>query len=90
MFYAPQVKHRRVVFIGRKHSDHARKVALMASQDEELSNLEFRELGQMEHNEVAMAMRDALICLSCGHPEGFGLPLAELLYVAAWSWDITG
>ena len=25
-------KHRRVVFLGRKHVDHARKVALMASQ----------------------------------------------------------
>ena len=31
LFHAPSIKHRRVVFLGRKHADHARKVALMAS-----------------------------------------------------------
>jgi glycosyltransferase involved in cell wall biosynthesis len=33
----------------------------------------------MLHNEVAVALQDALIYLSCGHPEGFGLPLAEAI-----------
>ena len=33
----------------------------------------------MQHEEVASALREALLFLSCGHPEGFGLPLAEAI-----------
>jgi len=79
LFHAPAVKHRRVVFLGRKHVDHARKVALMASQHPKLKDLSFQELPRMQHEEVASALQDALIFLSCGHPEGFGLPLAEAI-----------
>ena len=79
LFYAPAVKHRRVVFLGRKHVDHARKVALMASQHPRLKHLKFQELPRMQHEEVASALRGSLLFLSCGHPEGFGLPLAEAI-----------
>ncbi len=79
LFHAPSVKHRRVVFLGRKHVDHARKVALMASHHPKLKTLSFQELPRMQHEEVASAMRGALLFLSCGHPEGFGLPLAEAI-----------
>jgi len=79
LFHAPAVKHRRVVFLGRKHVDHARKVALMASQHPKLKDLSFQELPRMQHEEVANALKNALIFLSCGHPEGFGLPLAEAI-----------
>ena len=33
----------------------------------------------MQHEEVALALQEALLFLSCGHPEGFGLPLAEAI-----------
>ena len=79
LFHAPAVKHRRVVFLGRKHVDHARKVALMASQHRRLKHLDFQELPRMQHAEVASALQGALLFLSCGHPEGFGLPLAEAI-----------
>ena len=79
LFHAPAVKHRRVVFLGRKHVDHARKVALMASQHPKLKHLSFQELPRMQHEEVAVALQEALLFLSCGHPEGFGLPLAEAI-----------
>ena len=79
MFHVPDVKHRRVVFLSRKHVDHARKVALMAKQHKELNGLQFQELPRMEHKEVAQALQESLIYLSCGHPEGFGLPLAEAI-----------
>ena len=51
----------------------------MAQRDKELCNLGFQEIPQLEHNQVALAMQEALIYLSCGHPEGFGLPLAEAI-----------
>ena len=79
LFHAPAVKHRRVVFLGRKHVDHARKVALMASHHPKMKHLDFQELPRMQHEEVANALREALLFLSCGHPEGFGLPLAEAI-----------
>ncbi len=79
LFHLPAVKHRRVVFLGRKHVDHARKVALMATQHPKLKHLNFQELPRMQHEEVASALQEALIFLSCGHPEGFGLPLAEAI-----------
>ena len=79
LFHAPAVTHRRVVFLGRKHVDHARKVALMASQHPKLKHLSFQELPRMQHEEVAVALQEALLFLSCGHPEGFGLPLAEAI-----------
>ena len=79
LFHAPAVKHRRVVFLSRKHVDHARKVALMASQHPKLKNLSFQELPRMQHEQVANALKEALVFLSCGHPEGFGLPLAEAI-----------
>ena len=65
--------------MGRKHVDHARKVALMASQHPRLKQLSFHELPRMRHEEVANARKEALLFLSCGHPEGFGLPLAEAI-----------
>ena len=79
LFHAPAVKHRRVVFLGRKHVDHARKVMLMASEHPRLKQLSFQELPRMQHEEVASALQEALLFLSCGHPEGFGLPLAEAI-----------
>lgn len=79
LFHPPAVKHRRVVFMGRKHVDHARKLALMASQHPQLKGVHFQELPRMNHADVATALQEALLFLSCGHPEGFGLPLAEAI-----------
>ena len=79
LFHVPAMKYRRVVFLGRKHVDHARKVALMASQHKVLKDLTFQEIPRLRHEEVANALRDAMLFLSCGHPEGFGLPLAEAI-----------
>ena len=51
----------------------------MASQHPNLKHLSFHELPKMQHKEVARALQEALLFLSCGHPEGFGLPLAEAI-----------
>ena len=79
LFYVPEVKLRQIVFLGRKHADHIRKVALMARQRPSLQRYPFKELPRLSHSEVAKELRDSLMFLSCGHPEGFGLPLAEAI-----------
>ncbi|KZR70231.1 hypothetical protein PMIT1313_00540 [Prochlorococcus marinus str. MIT 1313] len=79
LFYVPNQKAPHIVFIGRKQADHARKVALMARGRPAFSNYNFRELPRMQHEEIAKELREALMFLSCGHPEGFGLPLAEAI-----------
>jgi len=79
LFHAPALKLRRIVFMGRKHADHLRKVILMARRRPTLARYGFKELPRLKHEEVAQELREALLFLSCGHPEGFGLPLAEAL-----------
>jgi len=79
LFHIPKVKVRRIVFMGRKHADHIRKVAQMARTRPALARYPFKELGRLSHAEVASELRDTLVFLSGGHPEGFGLPLAEAL-----------
>ena len=56
LFHAPAIKRRRLVFLGRKHVDHARKVALMASQHSRLP-LSLKELPRMQHKQVASASK---------------------------------
>jgi len=79
LFHPPELKVRRVVFLGRKHADHIRKALLMGSRRPRWQRYEFRELPRMSHEQVAQELREALMFLSCGHPEGFGLPLAEAI-----------
>ena len=79
LFYPPPVKVRRIVYPARKYADHARKVALMAAARPLFQRYPFRELPRMSHAALAQELREALVFLSIGHPEGFGLPLAEAL-----------
>lgn len=79
LFYPPERKVRRILLLGRKHADHARVVMLMARNRPSLQRYSFRELGPVSHQRLAEELRESLIFLSCGHPEGFGLPLAEAI-----------
>jgi len=79
LFYAPSIKSKRIVFMGRKYADHLRKVALMTQNRPEFSSYRIEELQRMNHAQMAEHLRDSLLFLSCGHPEGFGLPLAEAI-----------
>ena len=79
LFYPPERKVRKIVYLGRKQLQHARIVRAMAERRPSLARYPFVELGRLSHEEVAAELRDALVFLSCGHPEGFGLPLAEAI-----------
>ena len=79
LFFPPSRKLRRIVYLSRKHVDHARTVQAMAMQRSFFQRYQFCELPRLSHAELAEQLRDALVFLSCGHPEGFGLPLAEAI-----------
>ncbi|MBM5784433.1 MAG: glycosyltransferase family 4 protein [Cyanobacteria bacterium K_DeepCast_35m_m1_288] len=79
LFHPPAIKLKRIVFMGRKHADHLRKVTLMAGRRPALARYSFKELPSLNHHEMARELREALVFLSGGHPEGFGLPLAEAI-----------
>ena len=79
LFHPPSVKVRRIVYLGRKHVQHARTVQTLAAQRPVLASYPFVELGRLSHAEVAQQLQQSLVFLSCGHPEGFGLPLAEAI-----------
>lgn len=79
IFYPPSIKHRRICYLKRKHFNHAHVVAHLASLRPRLSGYGFHLIERCTHHELAKQLRESLIFLSCGHPEGFGLPLAEAI-----------
>lgn len=79
IFYPPECKIRKILYLGRKQLQHARIVRAMAESRPFFRRYPFVELGRLSHAEIASELREALVFLSCGHPEGFGLPLAEAI-----------
>jgi glycosyltransferase involved in cell wall biosynthesis len=79
LFYPPDRKQRRVVFLGRKHVQHSRIIQILAHTRPFLQRYDFQELPRLNHIELASELRESLVFLSSGHPEGFGLPLAEAI-----------
>ena len=79
LFYPPSIKTKRILYLERKYVTHARAVHLLALARNNLPGYTFKSVGRMSHPELASEFRSALVFLSCGHPEGFGLPLAEAI-----------
>jgi len=82
VFFPPPVKVRRIAFLARKHVHHARTLQCMAEVRPTLAAYRFHEIPRCSHDQLAAELRDSLVFLSCGHPEGFGLPLAEAIACA--------
>ena len=79
LFHPPQVKHRRIAFLPRKNPQHSEVVQLLARRRPALSAYGFHPLVDLPHPQLAQQLRESLLFLSFGHPEGFGLPLAEAI-----------
>ena len=79
LFHPPEVKHRRIAFLPRKNPQHAEAVQLLARQRPVLSAYSFHPLVGLPHPQLAQQLRESLLFLNFGHPEGFGLPLAEAI-----------
>lgn len=79
LFYPPAVKHRRIAFLPRKNPQDAGAVQLLAQHRPVLQAYSFYALENLSHQQLAKELRESLLFLNFGHPEGFGLPLAEAI-----------
>ena len=65
--------------MSRKNSLDSACVLNILRRNKWLKDWKFLEIKNLSHPEVISIMRDSTIFLSFGHPEGFGLPVAEAL-----------
>src|SRR5947207_12821687 len=79
LYYMTGKKKKQICFMPRKNVEDAKQVLYMLRYREALRGWKVVEINKMREGEAAAVMRDSLIFLSFGHPEGFGLPPAEAM-----------
>ena len=84
-------RHNRIAWLPRKHPQEARAMllGLQRRQLQHLQGWQAQPLDNLDHQQLMAALAEARIFLSFGHPEGFGLPVAEAMaagcYVVGYS-----
>ena len=69
----------RIAVMPRKNSRDLSIVRSLLSQQSWMSNWQIVEISSKPHSEVLSILQDCTLFLSFGHPEGFGLPVAEAM-----------
>jgi glycosyltransferase involved in cell wall biosynthesis len=77
--YYPQEKKKQICFMPRKNLEDAKQVLYMLRYRKKLAGWTVREIKDMSEARAAEILRESMIFLSFGHPEGFGLPPAEAM-----------
>ena len=77
MFRPAKRKKRQIAFMPRKNSLDASVVCALLSRQEWFKGWRFVPIQNATLQEVSQIFSESLIFLSFGHPEGFGLPVAE-------------
>ena len=72
-------KSRRMVVMPRKHERDVSVVRALLHRQPWMLNWEWVLVEGQSHNEVIDQLQRSLLFLSFGHPEGFGLPVAEAI-----------
>ena len=72
-------KKRQVVYMPRKNNADAEVVMALLQQQPWFKDWSLLPIRNCSHAEVVQALQQSLVFLSFGHPEGFGLPVAEAL-----------
>ena len=72
-------KLRQICFMPRKNSTESNIVVSLLKSRPNLKSWQIRPITNCSHREVIDTLQTSLIFLSFGHPEGFGLPVAEAL-----------
>ncbi len=87
LFKPAALKRKQIAFMPRKNRDHAEIVIGCLKRKEWFSDWCCIPLEDLSHKEVAKVLSESLGFFSFGHPEGFGLPLAE---AAACGCEVIG
>ena len=74
-----KIKKRQIAFMARKNKLDAIAVTGLISCQPDLFDWRLVEISDCKHDEVIAIMKKSLMFLSFGHPEGFGLPVAEAM-----------
>ena len=74
-----KVKKRQIAFMTRKNKLDAIAVTGLIACQSDLSDWRLVEISDCKHEDVIAIMKKSLMFLSFGHPEGFGLPIAEAM-----------
>jgi glycosyltransferase involved in cell wall biosynthesis len=92
MFSGNQPKSNRLHWMPRKNPEHVQAVLFGMQR----CGLRYSEgwqaepLQQLSHQQVADRLNAARIFLAFGHPEGFGLPIAEAMAAGCWVVGYSG
>ena len=72
-------KKRQIAYMPRKNEYHSSVVTSLLRAKVWCNDFEFVPIQNLKHQRVVEVLSESLLFLSFGHPEGFGLPLAEAL-----------
>jgi glycosyltransferase involved in cell wall biosynthesis len=79
MFNYSEMKKRQICFMPRKNSEHALQVISLLKAADKLNGFDVVPIEAKTEAETAAIMRESLVFLSFGYPEGFSLPPAEAM-----------
>lgn len=79
LFSFEQQKKKQLCFMPRKHREEAQEVINIAKFHGVLNGFSIRLIENVSETETANIMKESLVFLSFGYPEGFSLPPAEAM-----------
>jgi hypothetical protein len=79
-------KEKLIIWLPRKNRDHGLAIlhGLARSHSQFLKEWRVEAMNGLTHAQVAEKFNRARLFLSFGHPEGFGLPIAEAMAAGCW------
>ncbi len=77
LFLPGPIKRKQIAYMPRKNKADAKIVHALLARKAWFQGWELKPLQGLSLQEVSIALQESLGFLSFGHPEGFGLPLAE-------------
>ena len=92
MFSPDSRKFKRMLWMPRKNPQHVQAVlsGLQRSTIPYTQGWEGQALAQLSHAAVAERLNSSQLFLAFGHPEGFGLPIAEAMAAGCWVVGYSG
>ena len=83
-------KKKAIAYMPRKNEAHSRCLISVAKNLSLFNDWEFVKISDMTHEEVIQTLLSCRVFFSFGHPEGFGLPVAEAMALGCIVIGYTG